>query len=150
MEQAVKDAEVRSRKSEAQIQQEIQAWLPGFRKQFAKDKPVWQPLDPESIKSTGGATFERQEDGSFLPTGKNSTHDTYVIRSPWVAGQFSGVLLECLPDDRTPNKSLGRYSNGNFVLTRVLAEIHGPGDQRTPVKLVRQEADYSQAGALNR
>ncbi len=146
LEQAVKDAEFRSRKSEAQIQQEIQAWLPGFRKQFAEDKPVWQPLDPESIKSTGGATFERQEDGSFLPTGKNSTHDTYVIRSPWVAGQFSGVLLECLPDDRTPNKSLGRYSNGNFVLTRVLAEIHGPGDQRTPVKLVRQEADYSQKG----
>ena len=28
LEQAVKDAEVRSRKSEAQIQQEIQAWLP--------------------------------------------------------------------------------------------------------------------------
>ena len=44
-----------------------------------------------------------------------------------------------LLDDRTPNKSLGRYSNGNFVLTRVLAEIHGPGDQRTPVKLVRQK-----------
>ena len=57
LEQAVKDAEVRSRKSEAQIQQEIQAWLPGFRKQSQRQARM-AAVGSQSIKSTG-ATFER-------------------------------------------------------------------------------------------
>ena len=146
LEKALKQAEAKSRKSEAELGKEVRAWLPGFRKQFAGETATWSPLEPESIKSTGGATFERQEDGSWLPGGPNALHDTYVIRAPLVGDGFSGVLLECMPDARIPNKSLGRYRNGNFVLTRVLAEILGPGDRRTPVKLVRQEAEYSQKG----
>ena len=86
------------------------------------------------------------EDGSWLPSGPNATHDTYEIRTTMTGEHFTGVLLECLPDARLPNKSLGRYSNGNFVLTRVEGEIVPANGKPLPLKFTRIESDYSQKG----
>ncbi len=125
----------------------IAAWEPGFREKVLKDAgtAVWSPLQPTEVKSAGGAKLTKQADGTYLASGKNPPHDIYTIAAPLPAGQFSGVLLECLPDDSLPNKSLGRYPNGNFVLSRVEAEVTAPGlAEPLTAKFVRAEATYSQ------
>ena len=40
---------------------------------------AWQILDIQSAKSEGGATFARQDDGSFLVGGKNADKDTFTF-----------------------------------------------------------------------
>ncbi len=125
----------------------IAAWEPGFREKVLKDAgaAVWSPLQPNDVKSAGGAKLTKQADGTYLASGKNPPHDTYTITAPLPAGQFSGVLLECLPDESLPNKSLGRYPNGNFVLSRIEAEITAPGlAEPLTARFIRAEATYSQ------
>ncbi len=125
----------------------IAAWEPGFReKLFADDAgKVWSSLQPKDVKSAGGAKLTKQADGTYLASGTNPPNDIYTITAPLPAGQFSGVLLECLPDDSLPNKSLGRYPNGNFVLSRIEAEVTAPGlAEPLAARFIRAEATYSQ------
>ncbi len=126
----------------------IAAWEPGFREKLKDTSAaIWSPLQPAEVKSAGGAKLTKQADGTYLASGKNPPHDTYTIIAPLPAGQFSGVLLECLPDDSLPNKSLGRYPNGNFVLSRIEAEVTAPGlAEPLTARFIRAEATYSQAG----
>ena len=149
LEAKLKEAEQTAEQAQkANLSAAFEKWLVAERKAQAhnQDKPVWVSLSGEKVKSTGGATFKKQEDGSWLPGGKNPVHDVYEIESTLAPGAFAGILLECLPDARIPNKSLGRYSNGNFVLTRVEAEIRPSKGKPVPVKLTRRVADYSQKG----
>jgi hypothetical protein len=63
------------------------------------------------------------------------------------AGSFSGLLIEVLPDASLPNKSLGRNTNGNFVLTGVEVEIAAPSlSEQRVADFSRAEADYEQKG----
>ncbi|MBU62733.1 MAG: hypothetical protein CMI26_09545, partial [Opitutae bacterium] len=149
LEVKLKEAEKAAQSAQkADMSAAFEKWLAAEREAQAnnKDKPVWISLSGESVKSRGGATFKKQPDGSWLPGGKNPVHDVYEIESTLAPGAFAGILLECLPDARIPNKSLGRYSNGNFVLTRVEAEIRPSKGKPVPVKLTRRLADYSQKG----
>src|SRR6185295_18990392 len=88
-----------------------------------------------------------QADGSWLAGGKNPANDTYVITAPLEKGEFSGLLLEVFPDPSLPNQSLGRYPNGNFVLTGVEVEISAPSLAK-PVEIdfTKAENDYDQKG----
>ena len=142
-------ADARAAEQAKRLPELIAAWEPGFREKLLADKPVavWSLLQPSDVKSSGGATLTKQPDGTYLAGGKNPPHDVYTIASPIAAGQFSGLLLDTLPDDSLPMKSLGRFSNGNFVLSRVEAEITSP-DLTAPLvaKFVRAEATYSQMG----
>jgi hypothetical protein len=107
----------------------------------------WTMVEPKEVRSDGGATFTRQPDGSYLANGINPPFDQYLIVSPIAQGSFSGLLLEVFPDASLPNQSLGRNSNGNFVLTDVIAEINAPGLAK-PLRatFTRAEADYNQKG----
>jgi hypothetical protein len=145
----LEEAQAKAQASEkAGLAAAFEKWMNEERQSLVKGKPqqAWIPLVDEKVTSKGGATFKRQPDGSWLPGGKNPPHDVYEIQSPLAADMFSGILLDCLPDDRIPQKSLGRYSNGNFVLTRVEAEVRPTEGKPMPVKLTRREADYSQQG----
>ena len=52
-----------------------------------------------------------------------------------------------LPDPSLPDGSVGRNSNGNFVLTRIEAEIRAPSlDKPLRVTFTDAEAEYSQPG----
>ncbi len=108
---------------EKDLIQLIEAWEPEFRKQSQGKTAAWMLLEPSAVVSSGGATFKRLDDASWLAGGTNPSNDVYTITSPIKPGAFSGLLLETFPDPSLPNQSLGRYPNGNYVLTGVEAEI---------------------------
>ncbi len=144
----IKAAETRVTDELKKLPELIAAWEPGFKATLNADgAAVWQSLVVQDIKSAGGAKLTKQADGSYLASGPNPAHDVYTVTGPISAGGFSGVLLECLPDASLPNQSLGRFSNGNFVLSRVTAEISAPS-LKEPLKATfkRAEATYSQKG----
>ena len=123
------------------------AWEEAFRKQLNDKVEAWAPLPEPAVKSMGGATFSRQEDGSWLAGGTNAPNDTYEIEAKVAPGLFTGVLLEVVPDPSLPNESLGRGFNGNFILSGIEAEINVPGAGEPLVaEFHRAQADYDQAG----
>jgi len=129
------------------LPQFIAAWEPGFKAKLSEEGVVWKTLQPKDVTATGETKLTRQPDGSYLASGTNPPHDVYTITGPIAAGTFSGLLLECLPDPSLPQQSLGRFSNGNFVLSSVEAEITAT-DLPAPLhaKFNRAEAAYSQKG----
>jgi len=122
-------------------------WEAPFIASIAEESQTWKLLDLTSATSSGGATLTRQDDHSWLASGVNPPHDQYAIVANIAPGQFSGLLLEVFPDPSLPNQSLGRYSNGNFVLTDVDAVITAPS---LPSPLIanfnRAESNYDQKG----
>ena len=131
----------------AKIPSLIAAWEPGFRAQLNDRVAAWVGLEPTAVKSLGGATLTRQPDGSYLASGTNPEHDVYEVTAPLPAGGLSGLLLETFPDPSLPNQSLGRFPNGNYVLSRVEVEINAP-ELATPLRGVihKAVASYSQPG----
>lgn len=106
----------------------------------------WQQIAPIQVESVGGATLTKQEDGSYLASGKNPNQDSYRVTLPITSDQLTAVRLEVFPDTSLPNQSLGRGSNGNFVMTDF--EVMFVGDKirkPRPIKFVKAVADFSQA-----
>ena len=130
---------------EADLHRLVEAWEPEYRAKLTAEAPAWTLLELSSVTSAGGATFTRQGDASWLAGGPNPSNDTYTLIAPLKPGPLTGLLLEALPDPSLPNQSLGRYPNGNFVLTGVEAEVRPPGEGTPiPLKFDSAEADYSQ------
>jgi hypothetical protein len=131
--------------AEAKIDEYLEPWEEEFKKTIATDKPTWNTLDPTSVKARSTAVLAKQPDGSYLASGENPTHDVYEIQSKLLAGRLTGVLLECFPDPSLPQQSLGRYPNGNFVLTRLELVVQPPqGAPAITAKITEAQADYSQ------
>lgn len=147
IELAIKDQEVLTLKLDAKVDDMIKEWEPVFREKIKSVNNVWVPLNPKNVKSEGGAKFTKLLDGSYLAAGKNPTSDVYTINSPISKGSFSAILIECFPDPSLPNQSLGRFSNGNFVLSKIEAELSSPS-LKSPLKISFNKAiaDYSQKG----
>ena len=145
LEKELAAADAKAAEAKKDLPKLIAAWEPELRKQMLTQKPAWSGLAPTSVKSLGGATFTRQEDGSYLASGTNPANDTYEITAPLVAGPFTGLLIECFIDPSLPEQSLGRYPNGNFVLTKVEATITAPS-LKAPLtaNFSKAVADYSQ------
>jgi hypothetical protein len=85
----------------------------------------------------------------LLVSGENPTFDVYEIQAPLAAGPLTGILLECFTDPSLPQQSLGRYPNGNFVLTRIEAIVTPPANASAnspgiTAKITEAKADYSQ------
>jgi len=122
-------------------------WETAFIAQVDSEVPAWAALTPSEVVSSGGATFARQSDGSWLAGGKNPNNDTYEITAPIPSGAFTGIRLTVTPDASLPNQSLGRASNGNFVLSGVEVEISAPSLKEPLVAdFTRAEATYQQKG----
>ena len=144
---AIKDAEAKVAEVKKTAPQRFASWETKMIQQASAKAPVWAPLKGDSAKSEGGATLTRQADGSWLASGMNPENDVYVITAPIAAGQFTGVLLDTLPDPSLPGQSLGRYANGNFVLSDVDAEISAPGMAKPlEAMFTKAEASYEQKG----
>ena len=144
---AVKAAEQRIEEAEKELPALQAAWEPQFLAQFGGQKDAWRPLLNESVKSEGGATLTRQPDGTWLASGKNPDHEIYIITAPLSAGTFTGVQIDALPDASLPAQSVGRFSNGNYVLSDIDAEITAPGlKEPLSANFISASADYEQKG----
>ena len=147
IDQAIKAAEDHLANEVKKLPKLSADWAEKHREQISGESSVWKPLAVKDVKSSDGAKLTKKSDGSYLASGKNAPHDTYTITAPLDAGSFTGILLECFPDPMLPQKSLGRYSNGNFVLSRIEAEISAPSlTEPMKVTFAKAEADYSQSG----
>lgn len=145
LEATVKTLEARVADEGKSLPQLVAAWEPEFRAKLKDQPSAWQPLTPSKVESKGGATFTLKDDGSYLAGGTNPNTDVYTIEAPLGAGQFSGLLLEALPDASFVEGSLGRASNGNFVLSKIEADLRAPnGDKPKAIAFTKAEADYSQ------
>ncbi len=147
LEQSVAEADAKVAVAKKELPAAQAAWEPKFRSEMKGNIKAWTMLEPKEVRSDGGAVFVKQGDGSFLATGINPPFDQYLTVAPIAEGTFSALLLEVFPDESLPNKSLGRFSNGNFVLTDVIVDINAPGLAR-PLRanFTRAEADYNQKG----
>jgi hypothetical protein len=144
---AVKEAEAAVTTAEKELPSLQAKWEPEFKLQARKQSEAWRPLAQEQVKSEGGATLTRMEDGTWLAGGKNPDHEVYVITAPLPEGTFTGVQIHALPDPSLPAQSLGRYPNGNYVLSDVDAEISAPGMKEPVVaQFTGADADYEQKG----
>jgi hypothetical protein len=144
---AIKEQEALILNLDGKVDDLIKEWEPTFKAKTKSTDNVWIPLTPINVKSEGGAKFSKLSDGSYLAAGKNPPNDVYTITSPISKGSFSAILLECFPDPSLPNQSLGRFSNGNFVLSKIEAELSSPS-LNSPLKITFNKAiaDYSQKG----
>jgi hypothetical protein len=116
------------------------AWEKGISR-----TPAWEILQPGDMKSAGGAVLAKQPDGSILASGVNNTPDTYTLSFATKLKDITGIRLEVLADTKLPAKGPGRAPNGNFVLNEFKVEAAKPGEQAKPIKLIRPQADFSQA-----
>ncbi|MFN9721550.1 MAG: PSD1 and planctomycete cytochrome C domain-containing protein [Planctomycetota bacterium] len=145
--QAIPAAETKLAEMKSTSPARQDAWETSFARQLAENPETWRLLVPSDVRSVGGATLTKQADESWLAGGTNPANDEYQIAGPIPPGKLTGLLLEAFPDPSLPNMSLGRYPNGNFVLSDVDAIITAPS-LSAPVKaeITQAVSDYDQSG----
>jgi len=148
LEQVAADAEAAVKAEVVNVDGLVAAWEEEIRPSLTSPGEAWESFEPLELRSTGGASFRRSEDGSWHVEGALPPRDTYEFESLVPAGTFGGLRLEVLPDAGLGGGGgFGRAGNGNIVVTKVEVEIEPPGDAKAiPVELKRAEADYEQAG----
>jgi len=111
----------------------------------ALKKHDWMILDHLQPKSLDGATFTKQDDGSFIVGGKNPANDRWVLTAELVATGLNAIRIEALTDKSMKRNGPGRAANGNFALSdiRVFATPK-KGGKRVAVKLVNPKATHQQ------
>jgi len=106
---------------------------------------TWSPIEPARAVSTGGATLTPLEDGSLRVGGKNPAVDTYELT--FTAGApLQAIRLEALTDEELVNQSVGRGSNGNFVLAEFEVAAGDSAEALRPATVASAAADYQQSG----
>lgn len=147
--EALSTAQKQVNEARKNLPKQLAEWEPQLAIQHEKQKPIWSPLKPTQVVSKlkeTGAKLTRQPDGSYLASGPNPAKDTYLFDAPMPQEGVSGFLLECFIDPSLPAGSLGRFSNGNFVLSDFDVFIKKPGGKPEKQTLLKAEADYSQKG----
>ncbi|NOX98737.1 MAG: DUF1549 domain-containing protein, partial [Verrucomicrobia bacterium] len=98
----------------------------------------WSPLGISKASSIQGSTFENQQDGSILVTGKPPKNDTYTLAVTTPLKSVTGFRLEAIPDKRNPAGGSGRAPDGSFILSRFAATLD-TGGKAPQVRYVRIE-----------
>ena len=113
----------------------------------------WMILDVADMKSSGGATLAKQDDGSILATGKNPDFDTYTLVANTDLVGLTALRLEALSHPSMVKNGPGRADNANFDLTDVKVSITAVGDQKAAsgqaVKLLNPVSTFDQAANLS-
>jgi hypothetical protein len=87
------------------------------------DSSMWTILDPDSVVSEAGASFERLSNGSFLVTGPHEERDIYSIRTDLDETWITAIRLDLVADERLPNDGPGRHETGNFHLAEISLKV---------------------------
>jgi hypothetical protein len=114
---------------------------------FATDTCRWTPLEPQAMKSAGGAEMSRQDDGSILVAGINPPNDTYIIDCDCELPRLTALRLDVLRDKRLPGEGPGRLENGTFILTGLEATaVSKDSSRNVKINFRKAIADYVQQG----
>ena len=147
LQRVVDDAAAAVKAEEASVDALADTWASQVRSLFAESASAWEPLEPLEVRSTGGATFRRLDDGSWIAEGADPPSDTYEIEAALPEGTLGGLRIEVIPDPSFAGEGgFARGGNGNVVVTTVEAEIEKPDGSVEKVELSRAAADYSQEG----
>jgi mono/diheme cytochrome c family protein len=106
----------------------------------------WVIPDVDSMKSSGGATLTKQDDGSILVSGKNPPIETITIVMNTAMRKIKGIRLEALTHASLVKNGPGRAANGNFALTDFKVTASAKGGKGVEVKLKNPRADFEQKG----
>ncbi|WP_218032941.1 PSD1 and planctomycete cytochrome C domain-containing protein [Brevifollis gellanilyticus] len=142
-------AEKVARESRKDLPTLMAAWEKEGAMKMQEQKSAWTMMEPVQVVSKlddKGAKLVRQPDGSYLASGPNPAKDTYIFDAAMPKDGVSGFLLECFPDASLPEQSLGRNSNGNFVLTDFDVYVQKAGGKPEKLTVTKVEADYNQKG----
>jgi hypothetical protein len=105
-------------------------------------------LAASRAESVAGATLTKQEDGSYLASGKSEDKDTYTFEAPVELAAATGMKLELFPDPSLPGKGIGRSSHSNVVLQDFRVEVAYPKasglGEFTSVPIAQAGADHEQ------
>jgi hypothetical protein len=110
-------------------------------------KPIeWTTRPPAGMVARNGSLLQLLEDGSILSTGAAPVKDTYDILLLPGKKHITALRLEVLPDDRQPEKGLGRAADGRFVLSaiEIRSSTFSEGQEPPLVYVSRAEADINQ------
>ncbi len=127
----------------------VAAWEVQAQSQLAeaaKNPLRLEPLEIVSVTSSGGVTFEKLDDGSYLASGNNPAEDTLTVLAQSRADDITNIRIETLAHDSLPSKGPGRVAHGNFVLNE-LTMYAGPSDalgDEHRIALARAASDHSQ------
>jgi hypothetical protein len=110
-------------------------------------KPIeWTTPPPAGMVARNGSLLRLLDDGSILSAGTPPVKDTYDILLLPGKKHITALRLEVLPDDRQPQRGLGRASDGRFILSAI--EIRNTtlseGQEPPLVYISRAEADINQ------
>ncbi len=144
-EEHVKILAPRDRYEKEQLGGKLAQWLASERK---KEKvPAWTLLELKEMKSRGGASFTRMDDGSVFVGGKNPDKEVLTLVAHTHQKGITEFRLEALADLYLVKSGPGRAANGNFALSdfRVTAAPL-KGGPAIPVKLKNARATYEQNG----
>ncbi len=103
----------------------------------------WESATPQQASSSQNSTLQIRDDHSLF-VKQVSEKENYEIRLsvPQTGNkdkaEWAAIRLETLPDETLPGKGAG-HGSGNFVVTRVSANIEPAGNRSPLVKKVRLE-----------
>ncbi len=111
-------------------------------------QPAWVVLDLAETRSQGGAAFKKQDDGSYLASGKNVDFDTYRFVAHVDLKGITGLKIEALADPSMVKGGPGRAANGNFDLTQVTVTAGSRDGKSAAETIVLQnpKATFEQPG----
>lgn len=141
--QKLADAQAAVDAHEQAIDDKLQAWE-GQESLATK----WTLFDPSQMNSSATSSLMLQRDLSVFAGGE-SVDGTYSLESGLIEGNWTGLRLELIPDERLPKKGPGLApDDGNCVLTEieVFWTPKGGVDELTPIKLRDAFASFSQGG----
>lgn len=108
---------------------------------------AWHILDVVEVKSQGGATLTRLEDGSVLAKGTNPPNDVYTVTVKTNESVLRAIRLEAMPDPSLPLFGPGRAPNGNFVMGEFRARASSADGKDVAIEFDQAWASFETRGA---
>ncbi len=110
--------------------------------------PGWLTPEIVEMRSQGGATLAKQDDGSVLVSGTNPQKEALRFTLKTNLTEIKAIRIEALSDPSLVKGGPGRASNGNFSLSDIVVNSAPQSDPKKamPVKLVKPRATFEQKG----
>jgi len=110
------------------------------------DPPTWVVPSLVAMKSAGGATLTKRDDGSVAVTGTNPPKETLTFTLETDQSRLTAIRIEALADPSLVKNGPGRAANGNFCLTDLVVTAGPKGGKASAVKLKVPRSTFDQKG----